>query len=338
MTALSEYQRLECSGLWRERPDAQRREVIVTFGDATIMLKETPSERALTHWSLPAVERRNPGEMPALFGPGDDAGEELEIDDETMIAAIGKVHAILRARRPHPGRLRGALLLGSAAVIMAALAIWVPGALVAHTARVLPVSTREAVGRATVAELARVAGTPCAGEDAAPALAAFTARLAGPHGQVVVFPEGLTGALALPGGIIAIGRPVIEGASGPEIAAGYVLAAQAQADAADPLLPALGQAGLSGTFQLLTGGTLPAGALRGLAETLLTEPPPAAPDAATLARFARAGVPSSPYAYALDPSGESTLGLIEADPFATAAPPAPVLTDTEWVALQGICG
>ncbi|MCX8509970.1 MAG: hypothetical protein ORN49_14025, partial [Rhodobacteraceae bacterium] len=92
MTALTQYQRLECPGLWRETPKDQRREVIVTFGDATLILKESPSERALTHWSLPAVIRSNPGQMPALFIPGPDSGEELELDDETMIAAISKVH------------------------------------------------------------------------------------------------------------------------------------------------------------------------------------------------------------------------------------------------------
>ena len=38
---------------------------------------------------------------------------------------------------------------------------------------------------------------------------------------------------------------------------------------------------------------------------------------------------------ALDASGETTLALIEADPFTTT--PKPVLGDGDWVALQGIC-
>ena len=80
MTALREYQRLECPGLWREMPEAQRRDVIVTFGDATIVLRESPSERALTHWSLPAVVRLNPGRMPALFAPGPGAAEESRVN------------------------------------------------------------------------------------------------------------------------------------------------------------------------------------------------------------------------------------------------------------------
>ena len=67
-----------------------------------------------------------------------------------------------------------------------------------------------------------------------------------------------------------------------------------------------------------------------------TEPPPALSDDLLLAAFAAARVPSSPYAYSVDPTGETTLGLIEADPFRTTEPRA-VLSDREWVALQEIC-
>ena len=54
-----------------------------------------------------------------------------------------------------------------------------------------------------------------------------------------------------------------------------------------------------------------------------------------LQRFAEAGISSTPFAYAIDPTGETTLPLIEADPHAGDA--RPVMTDTDWVALQGIC-
>jgi hypothetical protein len=76
MTVLEQYKRLEATGLWREAPDAQRREVIVSLGDATLMIS-TFSEIALTHWSLPAVARLNPGRQPALYAPGAEAEERL---------------------------------------------------------------------------------------------------------------------------------------------------------------------------------------------------------------------------------------------------------------------
>jgi hypothetical protein len=47
-------------------------------------------------------------------------------------------------------------------------------------------------------------------------------------------------------------------------------------------------------------------------------------------------VASTPYARAVDPSGESVLRLIEADPFAQEAAP-PLLKDGDWISLQAIC-
>ena len=58
---------------------------------------------------------------------------------------------------------------------------------------------------------------------------------------------------------------------------------------------------------------------------------------ALLAEFAKVGVSSTPYAFSLDPSGETVLGLIEADPFKGAPAPEPVLADADWIALQTIC-
>ncbi len=337
MTALSEYQRLECPGLWREMPQAQRREVIVTFGDATIILRESPSERALTHWSLPAVIRLNPGRMPALFAPGPGAAEELEIDDETMIAAISKVHAIIAARQPHPGRLRGVLLLAAAGIMLAGALLWLPGALIAHTARVLPATTRAAIGQAILGDLERLTGGPCAAAEGAAVLQTLSDRLLGGTGRIVVLPDGLKGALHVPGNAIAIGRTLVEDHDTPEVSAGFVLAERLRAATLDPLPPALRYAGLRAVFYILTTGEVPPDAFRGYGEALLKADPAPLDPGALIKRFADAGVGSSAYAYVLDPTGASTLPLIEADPFAQEPPPQPLLTDTDWVALQGIC-
>ena len=72
MTALNEYDRLETTGLWRESPQAQRRDVHVSFGEASLIIRDR-NDTALTHWSLSAVSRGNPGQRPALFHPGDDS-------------------------------------------------------------------------------------------------------------------------------------------------------------------------------------------------------------------------------------------------------------------------
>ncbi len=337
MTALQEYQRLECTGLWRDGPEAQRREVIVSFGDATLVISETRSGRALAHWSLPATVRLPGPALPARFAPAMDAEEELEIDDEAMVAAIAKVHQLIEARRPHPGRLRRALLGGALAAVASALVFLMPDALVRHTAASLPFAKRQEIGRAVLADLARLAGTPCASPEGQEALARLHERLLGPAGEIFVVPDGIARSLVLPGGIIVLGRALVEGADTPEVAAGEVLAADLAAAVEDPLVTVLRHAGLRATFTLLTTGDLPQGAVAGAGETLLGGERPMVAEQALIDRFAAAGVASSPYAYALDPSGESVLTLIEADPLRGRSPERPVLDDTDWVALQGVC-
>ena len=72
MTALKKYQRLEASALWRDVPGARARDVVMGLREATVVLSDPRSEVPLSQWSLPAIERLNPGQMPARFPPGRD--------------------------------------------------------------------------------------------------------------------------------------------------------------------------------------------------------------------------------------------------------------------------
>lgn len=339
MTALTEYQRLECPGLWRETAEAQRREVIVALGDATVVISDMRSERALAHWSLPAVSRLNPGEMPALYAPGDEPGETLEIDEPAMVAALEKVHSIIESRRPHPGRLRMTVLGSILAGVVALGVFWLPGALVSHTAAALPFAKRQEIGVDLLTDLARVGGAACTTRLGDNALSQLATRLFGEGAtQIFVMREGVAGAIHLPGQILVMNRSLVEAQDAPEVAAGYLLAERLRAEAADPMVRLLDWAGMRATFRLLTTGELPPDALTGYAEVLLTAPPIPVDDTALLSRFAAAGISSTAYAYALDPSGESVLPLIEADPHPGGATGRDaVLPDEAWVALQGIC-
>lgn len=307
MTALPEYQRLECQGLWRDGPGAQRREVIVAFGDATLVIADARSDRALAHWSLPAVLRRNPGHEPAVYAPGTDAAEDLEIGDTAMIAAIAKVHAMIGAQRPHPGRLRGWLAAIVLAIFAAGAAFWLPGALIRQTAAALPEATRIAIGEAVLADIARRTGAPCAAPEGRAALARLAAATTGPRGRIVVLPGApaagvpTTGVLRLPGAIFVLDRALIEAEEAPDRAiAGLQAAAAARDDTAD-IADFLRHAGLAATLRLLTTGGLPAGAATGYGAALVARPP------ATL------------------PAGGTAASVT-------------VLEDADWVALQGICG
>lgn len=335
MTALTEFQRLECTGLWRAAPGAQKREVIVSFGDATLVISETRSARALTHWSLPAILRLNPGNGPARYAPAPDADEELELDDETMIAAIEKVHSLIAARQPHPGRLRNLLLGAGLCLVLGVGIFWMPGALIDHTAGALPFATRQEIGRAALADLMRLTGPACAGPEGVAALGRLRDRMSGVGGVSLVLPAPLAEARLLPGRILILPRATVEAQDRPEVVAATILAAEVAAEQDQPIRDVLRFAGFRATISLLTSGQLPSDALKGYGEALLSRRPTRPAQTALLQRFAEAGLSSTPYAYALDPTGETTLNLIEADPHRADA--RPVMTDTDWVALQGIC-
>ncbi len=336
MTALVKYERLESLGLWRETADARGRDVVVAFRDATLVLSDPKSDLALMHWSLPAVLRLNPGALPALFAPGDDASETLEIDDSNMIAALETVHRALLRRRARPGRLRGLILAGAMVGTLALGLFWMPDALVRHTSSVLPAVSRAEIGRMALSDLARLTGPPCATSAGTAAAAALAERLFAPDkATIMVLGDGLEGALALPGGLVLLGRGVVVASFKAETVAGFALAAAVDAAEADPMVPLLRYAGVPATFRLLTTGHLPDHSLQGYAETLLRQRL-GLPVTPLLARFEAAGVPTTPFAYALDPTGETVLDLIEADLYRSTAS-RPVLTDGEWANLQAIC-
>lgn len=335
MTALTEFQRLECTGLWREAPEAQKREVIVSFGDATLVLSEARSQRALTHWSLPAILRLNPGEAPARYAPAADADEELEIEDATMVAAIDKVHTLISARKPHPGRLRGWLMWSALAAVLAVGFLWLPRAIIDRTAGALPFATRQTLGRLALEDLERLTGAPCGNVEGTAALTRLRDRMTGTGGETYVLPAPLKRPQMLPGGVLVLPTALIDGQDQPEVAAAAILAAQLAAEDTGPTRALLRHAGLRATIGLITTGALSPEAVKGYGEVILSRNDGLPKPDRLLQRFAEAGISSTPFAYAIDPTGETTLPLIEADPHSKDA--KPVMTDTDWVALQGIC-
>ncbi|MFN3992535.1 MAG: hypothetical protein ACK4IU_06465 [Tabrizicola flagellatus] len=339
MTALKKYQRLECGGLWRETPQDQRREVLVRFGDATLVLSDPKSGTAISHWSLPAIERVNRGEDPPVFAPGPDAAESLELTDPDMIEALAAVRHAVQAATARPGRLRGAILGATALAVVAVGVFWLPGALVRHTASVVPPAQRADIGQRALDDLARVTGANCNNRLGLQALAALAERVFGPVDTPILYvmPAGVEQPLHLPGDVIVLPRRLIEQANGPEAAAGAALVERLRARARDPIIPLLNHAGLRATLALLTTAALPDDAIVGYGEAALRAAPVDVPDAQILAAFEAAQIPATPYALAIDPEGKATAGLLAADPYKGLAP-SPLIPDDSWVALQGICG
>jgi len=335
MTALEKYERLESTGLWRADPEAQRRDVIVSFGEATLVLSDQ-NESALAHWSLPAISRLNPSERPALFSPDADATETLELDDETMIRAIEKVRAAVARSQPKPGRVRLLVFAGTFTAVLALAVFWLPDALARHTASAVPDVTRARIGDQLLSNIGRLSGGSCMTRPGERALNRLRTRLSPETRALVVLRSGVAASEHLPGGIILLNRDLLENNDTPEVAAGYILAEAQHAAENDPLLQLLRATGPLTSFRLLTSGEIPDAALKDYSEKLLTGTKTPVNDDALLARFAAAGVRSTPYAFALDASGETTLSLIEADPYRRTAPRV-ILEDGDWTRLQEIC-
>jgi len=326
MTALKQYQRLESSGLWKASAEAQRREVLISFGNATLVMSDGAG-RPLTHWSLSTVNRLNQGTRPALFAPSDDTSETLEIEDAEMIKAIETVRSTIEKARPRPGRLRWIFRLGLPIALIASAITFGPELLIRQTISVVPQVKRSAFGSSILTELEKTLGPRCNSPQGRVALSALTQRLLGRGGEIVILPRGFGLATGLPGGVIALDQDLIENTDDPHVIAGHVLAAHSMREMADPLTPLLRHAGSSTTVRLLTTGDITPQDIERYTESLLQGDRSFPAIADLQERFDRAQVLSGPYF--------ASQGIAVDAPSSTTT--KPVLSDGQWVALQGIC-
>jgi len=336
MTALSKYDRLEATGLWRPNHEGQRREVIVSIGDATLMIADM-NDSAITHWSLAAVARSNPAQTPAIYHPDGDEGETLELpaNESDMIDAIETLRAAIDKSRPRPGRLRWLGVGVSVAAVAALVLFWLPGAMRDNTLRVVPQVKREAIGVALIERMQRVTGPMC--NDAAGLRALRRLGLRLDTQKLAVVPALGRPSLRLPGGVIVLDRTVFEDWEEPDVAAGYVLSELALQIERDPLAELLDAVGPWENFRLLTTGEISDDALDGYAEHLMTAPAYTPDTENLLALFEATDVRATPFARARDITGESVLALIEGDPMQNRDAD-PLLPDSAWLRLQGLCG
>lgn len=340
MTALRKYQRLEGPGLWRADPAEQRRDAVVALGKATLTITDGRSGAVLSHWSLPAIRRLNPGALPALYAPGaEDPPETLELDDPTLIEALETIHAALTPK-PRWRRLRRAAAAGGLAVIVAIGLFWLPDALARHTAGLVPPAKRAQIGREALEDLpATLQGARiCADPTGRQALATLRARVLGANYRVAVV-AGVPGLSAshLPGRLVVVGQTLLERLDSPEALAGYLIAEELSSEAADPLRELLQHAGFRATFSLLTTGNLPREAMAGYAARRLARPSPLPDPDALIARFEALGLSPAPFALSLPDSAAALAQALADRPQGSARGQARLLSDGEWITLQTIC-
>lgn len=339
MTALEKYARLAGSGVWRAGPEAQRRDVVVSLGESSLVISDARSGQALAHWALTAIQRRNRAQLPAVFAPGSEPdGEVLVLDEPLLIEALETIREAM-GPKPPARWLRWALVGGVAALLVAG-AVVLPGVLVERTAALVPPAARAQIGRDALdgLTLSPAAERVCAGADGRQALALLRDRVLGSDWRVVVV-AGLPGfqAAHLPGQLVVLGDDLVSRLDSGEALAGWILAEAQAAAQVDPLLDALAHAGVRATATLLTTGALPEHTLDAYARLRFARPP-AVPEAEPLGQALDAlGI--SPTAYVLSLAGaEPALAQALADRPATAERAAGrILTDGEWLTVQAIC-
>lgn len=338
MTALSKYQRLEASAIWRDSGSGQRRDVIVSLGDASLIITDK-NERPLTHWSLAAVQRANPGSMPAVFHPDGDLDETLELgESETeMIEAIEKLRQVIERRRPKPGRLRIISFLMILTLFATLMFFWMPSAVRDYTLRILPDVTERNIGNGLLQELERFTGRACTSSISTRALYQLSNRLFDRPVSIAILREGVESVRALPGNVIVVSHTLVEDYDTPDVLAGFLLQLNLDSEPRNMLQQMLETAGLIPTFHLLTTGHLPQTTLAESAKGLLNSPAVIPADSHLINAFYEQGVAITPYAVARDITGQDTAHLLSAE-ITRPSPARPVLNDTLWVGLQGICG
>jgi hypothetical protein len=227
MTAIDKYTRLEALGQWRESPDHPPREVVVSFGNATLLLSDL-NENPLCHWAMAATSRMSLNDTLAVYTPDTEGFETLEIDDAEMVEAIAQVsRAAVTTTRRTPW-LRWVFL----AFIMAIIAAGI---------KATPSVLRDQAVRMTGPESARKLGTDmlatlntdiCREPSADTARELFQGRVF-PNGRtLLIISRAQPQANVFPGGVVVISGDTLQAMQTPYEFAALTIALAAQSETA----------------------------------------------------------------------------------------------------------
>lgn len=299
MTALDKYTRLEAVGLWRESPAKPPTEVIVSFGDAVLLLSDF-QEQPLSHWAMAATARISLEGAKAVYTPDTEGYETLEIDDAEMVEAIAQVARATTTPRRKKSVLTSLFLLGVLAVGGFAT-LRGPAFLrtQAHT-----ITSPEIANKLGLEMLAALKLDTCSQTRANAARDLLLERVFPEGGVQLIITDGsstpTTLPTAFPGGILIVGNGTLQAMRSPEQLAMLLQTLTERGIAEHATAQLFEGSSLAEIFTYVTTGNLPAERLMSAAKMAINRP--------------------------LD---GITLAIAPKDP--------PLLRDQDWVALQGIC-
>lgn len=372
MTALKRYDLLEAEGRYFDGKTAQPRDVVVKFGDASLMILDM-QDMPITHWPLATLRDLGAAGPGLSLIPDFGSDERLSISDSDMIEAIRTICPRLDEGEPVGERrwLRVAAWAGLALGSVYLIIFHLLPAISDQLAELIPPEAEAAMGEEMVDEFAKILSgfeEPrfCSTPDGDRALQKMVARaeaVANPHLPltVQVLDHKMVNAFALPGGQIVLFRGLIDKAGSPEEVAGVLAHEIGHVVNRDPTRIALRSAGSAGLLGLLLGDFTGATVTVALSEALLQsgyrrEAEAAADDFANAALSAQ-GLPTKPFAgfflklneqvgerpefmthLASHPDLRGRAEKAKAADQVGDQPFTPALDDQDWVALQEICG
>ena len=225
MTAIDKYTRLEALGQWRESPTQPPREVVVSFGNATLVLSNL-DEKPLCHWAMAATSRMSLEGTKAVYTPDTEGFETLEIDDAEMVEAIAQVSRAATTVNLRTPWLRWVFI---ALVMTASAAI----------AYATPPLLRSQAIRMTGSESARKLGTDmlatlspdiCREPRADAARELFQSRVFPDGRTLLIISRGQAQASIFPGGVVVISRDTLQVMQSPDELARLTTALSARSE------------------------------------------------------------------------------------------------------------
>ncbi|HSF91229.1 MAG TPA: hypothetical protein VLA51_03375 [Paracoccaceae bacterium] len=337
MTALEKYARLESVGFWREKPDAKEVEVVVSFGDATLVLSDF-AENLLAHWALPAVQKIAESDGETIFSPDGEGHETLRISDAEMLTAIKLVSRAGSFPKP-PSKLSRWIVPTLLAVGAVAFALWAPDQIRAQAVEISKGPAAQLLSDKMLAAAKDQVGAPCKDPRGLAANDIVLRRLFRTDPPKVVILPNAPRPMRLPGGVLLVDRATLQSLPNAEAFAG-LLAYLHASHSERVLTQTIKGASLSELLQYLGKGVMPETALRAGFENLLQDPPNwILPNGRFGELMNEANLPTTPVAEAVAAKG-APVALVRALLQSNSVDERgylPVLRDQDWVALREIC-
>ncbi|MCY3879778.1 MAG: hypothetical protein OXF74_11450 [Rhodobacteraceae bacterium] len=335
MSVLAEFDKLETIGIWHSTDEDPGQRVVVKLNERYLTLFSF-NGRPLAHWAMSAVQRGNPGSMPANYSPDDQYCESLEISDSYVVSLLDRQlqHPVEETDteiatwswRAGTTALISVLVLALAAYIVASnLAGW--------TASLTTAAKSKQLGERAFNQVTEIVGGNCRFGLGGTLLDTIAYQFLDNRYSIRIVRGQVPDTMHLPGGIIIISEALLLRSDQPEVFVGHLLEEKIRSELTDPLAMLLELAGLQATVNFALRGEIDESVLRDYAlEKLRGQRQYVNPDA-VFAELESEGVSALPFAQAIGWTETLYLG----DGGAQAGEPPSLLSNNDWLSIRKIC-